>query len=94
MFAHILTTVSAARFVDSLGWFSPLSLSHWQHGHWTKTLTHEIQKTFPETHHIVTTYNARTALYHGLKSLGIQPGDEVILQAYTCVSVPNAIIAA
>lgn len=38
-------------------------------------------------------YNCRSALYHGLKAIGVKAGDEVILQAYTCVSVPNAIIA-
>lgn len=38
-------------------------------------------------------YNARSALYHGLIQLGIGASDEVILQAYTCISVPNAIIA-
>ncbi|MCX6807948.1 MAG: aminotransferase class I/II-fold pyridoxal phosphate-dependent enzyme, partial [Patescibacteria group bacterium] len=39
-------------------------------------------------------WNGRSALYHGIKLLGIGHGDEIILQAYTCVSVPNAIIAA
>ena len=38
-------------------------------------------------------YNARSALYHGIRALGIGSWDEIILQAYTCVSVPNAIIA-
>lgn len=38
-------------------------------------------------------YNARSALYHGIRALGIGWWDEIILQAYTCVSVPNAIIA-
>jgi perosamine synthetase len=36
----------------------------------------------------------RIALYAILKALDIGPGDEVILPAYTCVAVPNAIIYA
>jgi perosamine synthetase len=36
----------------------------------------------------------RVALYGILRALGIGPGDEVILPAFTCVAVPNAIIYA
>ena len=43
--------------------------------------------------HLTLHYNARSALYHGIRALGIGWWDEIILQAYTCVSVPNAIIA-
>lgn len=35
--------------------------------------------------------SGRSALYFAVKSLGIKPGDEVIVQAYTCVVVINAI---
>ncbi len=35
--------------------------------------------------------SGRSALYFALKSLGLGSGDEVILQAYTCVVVTNAI---
>lgn len=37
-------------------------------------------------------WQGRVALYAILKSMGIKSGDEVILPAYTCVVVPNAII--
>lgn len=37
-------------------------------------------------------WKGRVALYAILKALEIKPGDEVILPAYTCVVVPNAII--
>jgi dTDP-4-amino-4,6-dideoxygalactose transaminase len=37
-------------------------------------------------------WKARVGLYALLKALNIQPGDEVILPAYTCVVVPNAIL--
>jgi perosamine synthetase len=36
--------------------------------------------------------NARSALYLLLKSMGIKTGDEVILQAFTCVAVANPIV--
>jgi dTDP-4-amino-4,6-dideoxygalactose transaminase len=37
-------------------------------------------------------WKGRIALYAALKAMGIQSGDEVILPAFTCVVVPNAII--
>jgi len=37
-------------------------------------------------------WKGRVALYALLKSMGVEEGDEVILPAYTCVVVPNAII--
>lgn len=36
-------------------------------------------------------YNGRSAIFHWINLLGIQPWDEILLQAYTCISVPNAI---
>lgn len=41
---------------------------------------------------IISFYNARSALYHCLKMFDIKYGDEVIVQAYTCISVVNAIL--
>ena len=37
-------------------------------------------------------WKGRTALYALLKAMGIGPGDEVIVQGYTCVVVANAIL--
>jgi len=36
--------------------------------------------------------SGRSSLYALLSCLGIGPGDEVLLQAYTCVVVPNAVL--
>ena len=47
----------------------------------------------PITNDLELFYNARSALYHGIQALGIWTDDEIILQAYTCVSVANSIIA-
>ena len=36
--------------------------------------------------------SGRMSLYCGLKALGIKPEDEIIIPAFTCVVVPNAIL--
>lgn len=43
--------------------------------------------------YVSTFSNARSGLYVILKSLAIREDDEVILQAFTCVVVPNAVLA-
>lgn len=42
--------------------------------------------------HAVSFNSGRTALFAILKSLGIEKGDEVLLQSFTCVAVPNSVI--
>lgn len=41
----------------------------------------------------LTFFRGRVALYAILKALGVQKGDEVALQAFTCLAVPEAIMA-
>ncbi len=50
-------------------------------------------KNFFSVSHAISFSNARSALYAILWALGITAGDEVILQAFTCVVVPDAILA-
>src|SRR5258708_1144887 len=50
-------------------------------------------RTYFKLSYAVAFINARSALYAILHCLHIKQGDEVILQAFTCVAVPNAIIA-
>lgn len=38
-------------------------------------------------------YRGRVGLYHVLRELGVGRGDEVLLQAFTCVAVPEAVMA-
>ena len=38
------------------------------------------------------TWKGRVSLYSLLQAMGITKGDEVIIQAYTCVVVPNAVL--
>jgi perosamine synthetase len=44
--------------------------------------------------HVTLFWKGRVALYALLRALGIGPGDEVIVPAFTCVAVPNAILYA
>jgi perosamine synthetase len=46
------------------------------------------------TDHVTLFWRGRVALYAILRALGIGSGDEVILPAFTCVAVPNAILYA
>lgn len=45
-----------------------------------------------ESENIFLFWKGRVGLYAILKAMGIKQGDEVILPAYTCVVVPNAIL--
>lgn len=42
--------------------------------------------------HVHTFWKGRVALYAILKAMNIQPGDEVLLPAFTCVVVPNPVL--
>ena len=41
----------------------------------------------------LTYYRGRVGLYAVLEALGVGSGDEVVTQAFTCVAVPEAILA-
>jgi dTDP-4-amino-4,6-dideoxygalactose transaminase len=43
-------------------------------------------------HHVSLFWRGRVALYAILRALGIGRGDEVIVPAFTCVAVPNAVL--
>jgi perosamine synthetase len=42
--------------------------------------------------HVTLFWKGRVAFYAILRALGVGPGDEVIVPAFTCVAVPNAIL--
>ncbi|MEM9820471.1 MAG: DegT/DnrJ/EryC1/StrS family aminotransferase [Bacteroidota bacterium] len=45
-----------------------------------------------ETTNMTLFWKGRVGLYGMLKTLGIGPGDEVIIPAFTCIVVPNAVL--
>lgn len=71
-----------------------LLFSPWQYlsGKTIKILEHWFEQYFQVTT-AISFINARSALYAIFKNLEIGKGDEVLLQAFTCVAVPNAILA-
>jgi dTDP-4-amino-4,6-dideoxygalactose transaminase len=42
--------------------------------------------------HVTLFWRGRVAMYALLRALGVGPGDEVIVPAFTCVAVPNAVL--
>jgi len=63
----------------------------WKRNIFVKTLEKSLEK-FLGVQHVITVDSGRTALYTILKSFGIGEGHEVLLQAYTCVAVPEPIL--
>ena len=68
-------------------WFQPW---RWRVGHDLDRLTAAIKKYFPGRQCYLVN-SGRTALYLGIKSLNLQPGDEVLHLEFTCAVVPEAI---
>ena len=64
----------------------------WKTGPETEALKSELSRAFDRSAHLFD--SGRGALLALLRSMDLQPGEEVILQGYTCVVVPNAIVAA
>lgn len=63
----------------------------WEDASWVLKAEKMLAEKFPG-HLIALTSSGRQALYRILKAFNIGPGDEVILQAFTCLAVPAAII--
>ncbi len=58
---------------------------------WERELQDKLS-TYLDSPHVFLYDSGRSAEYFLLKALGIGSGDEVIIQAFTCVAVPNSII--
>ncbi|MFZ2189686.1 MAG: DegT/DnrJ/EryC1/StrS aminotransferase family protein [Candidatus Magasanikiibacteriota bacterium] len=68
--------------------FKPLS---WKKGEYTGKIEIWLQNYFSAKHSFAFD-SGRTALFYVLKSLEIKQDDEVLVQAYTCMVVSNAIV--
>lgn len=62
----------------------------WRKGNSEKIVEHMLQKYF-SIDHAITFDSGRSALHFGLEALGVEKGDIVAVQAYTCGVVINAI---
>ncbi|KKQ97330.1 MAG: DegT/DnrJ/EryC1/StrS aminotransferase [Candidatus Woesebacteria bacterium GW2011_GWB1_39_12] len=69
--------------------FSPIQ---WFNFRKTEDLEKQLSKIFGSDYKAIAVNSGRSALYLILKTLGIGQGDEVCLQALTCVAVPNSIL--
>ncbi len=61
-----------------------------QKGEWAQKLTEKLSQLFNTQVFVLN--SGRSAIYLGLKALGIGQGDEVLIQAYTCNAVANPIL--
>ncbi len=49
-------------------------------------------KEITKTRHVILFSSGRSALFYSFKALGIGPGDEVIIQSFTCSVVPASVL--
>ncbi len=63
----------------------------WKQGNATKNLEEALKQRLRKKH-VFLYETGRTGLEMILKASGIGAGDEVLLQAFTCVAVPNAVL--
>lgn len=90
--SEFFTTLSFHQAIKSL---YLITFGLWKIVKWEDTsfLEYEMKMyVWKESSKVLSFYNARSALYHSLKIIGIEKNDEVIVSAYTCVSVVNAVI--
>ena len=90
--AEFFTTVSAKQALDSLYLmtFWSLWLREWKYINIAENKLKQYLELSDSK--IISFYNARSALYHCLKAIWIKKDDEIIVNAYNCVSVSNAVI--
>ena len=90
--SEFFTTISFHQYLSSL-WiilFRLPSLRYWKSIQFVeKEILMYLNR---EKSKIISLYNWRSALYQALKIIWIKKSDEVIVTAYTCVSVINAVI--
>ena len=68
-----------------------LNLRHWQHGNHIKQAENWFKEYF-KTKEVFSFNSGRSALYFILRAFGIEKDDEVIIQAFTCVAVPEPVM--
>ena len=69
-----------------------LSPNRWLNQEEVEELEKEFANNFGKNYKAIAVNSGRSAQYLILKALGIGKGDEIAIQAFTCVAVPNSII--
>jgi perosamine synthetase len=89
----ITTSLSPNVQSDDLGVTVKTLFSFWR---WRdKSITKEIERKLSKYfvgHDAVLLSSGRSAIYHTLMALGVDKGDEVIIQAFTCLAVPAPVM--
>ena len=89
IFTAFSPNVEGDDIVRSLLFF--LTPWRWRQGRYPVLLEEEFKNRF-KVSYASTFESGRSALYAILRSFGFEKNDEVLLQAFTCVAVPNAVI--
>ncbi len=91
IFTGFMPNLHAHEVGIAFSFFLPWNWGKIRKGNFTKQAEQKLEEFFSVSS--ATTFDSgRSALYFSLKALDIQPGDEVLVQAYTCGVVSNAII--
>lgn len=94
LIAEFFTTISKNHFSKSLAFmtYKSYQIRNWK---WVSKIENKILD-YLNLHDskIISFYNARSALFHGLKMIWIKKDDEIIVNWYTCISVINSVIQA
>ena len=95
--AHFFTTINFSMFLRALYFcilpFNWLSFRKWASISNFENAFLKFIKWNQEAD-IISFYNCRSAIYHSIELIWANNWDEVIIQAFTCVSVPNSLIQA
>ncbi|MBI4215523.1 MAG: aminotransferase class I/II-fold pyridoxal phosphate-dependent enzyme [Parcubacteria group bacterium] len=80
-------------FISCKQLLSPYHWFFWKRGKWEAMAEAKLNARLGVSRKVYFFDKARSGLYLLLKALDVREGDEVIIQPYTCIVLPNAIIA-
>ncbi len=90
--SEFFTTINFSVYLETV-WFLSYKLPFIRYWNSTLELENELLSYIWNTDSkIISFYNARSAIYHVLKIIGVKESDEIIVSWYNCVSVSNAVI--
>ena len=94
IWAQFFTTINFSTFLDTIKLLT-YKLPYLRYGLEQEKLEQELKNYLnANDSQLHTFYNGRSALYHALKQLKWNNNTEILVSAYTCVSVVNTIIQA